>query len=234
MSASLFAAYPDTTRHCPTLNELKESGAFERINDLSIFFTLGSEYTVSIHEEALTKKRTIGFNWSVDSVSFSHYEEIQRAALAFSDLINIYFLGENELRNLDEILIVVNRKGDSTNYYSFNLLIDNKLKYRKNTIDQKMKLLKDLFICKIEHITYPDGNNPFKSVLRLTINLPDIIISIDKNLVPFKEPLKKVVKNFIIRGHHEQCSKFQLQFVGQRNVEKEYTFPVDEFKNESL
>lgn len=234
ISATLSASHPDTIPHCLTLKELEKSGALSRINDLSILLPLGPNYTVATHEEPETNKRTIGFNWSVDSVSFSHYDEIERAALAFSDMINLYFLREKELKHLDEIMLVVNQQGDSTKYHFFNFLIEPKLRYRNYTIDKRIKMLKDLSICRIEDISFPDENRQLKYILHLTISVPDVVVSIEKNLLPLKEALKIVVENFILARHRENYSRYQLTFVGQHNGTKDYAFPIGVSKNETL
>jgi hypothetical protein len=233
-SFALSVSPPDSTPHCLTLNELLESGSVKRINELNTISFFGPSYSMFTHEQEQTKKRTIGFRWDVDSVSYLQFEKIEKTARAFSDLINIYFLGEKQLRYLDEILIVVTCQGDTTKYHSFNFLIDHSLKYLNYEVDKKVKLLKDLSVCEIQGATSTDLNNQLKSILYMNIIVPDIVVSSENEIQPLKDTLTKVVKNFILSNNREYYSKCQLSFVGQHGGKKEYTFLISKPQNESL
>jgi hypothetical protein len=234
MSFTLSASPLDSTPHCLTINELLESGSMQRVNEFRTFFFWGPNYTIATDKEEQTQKRTIGFNWSVDSVSFSQFEKIEKAAKAFSDLINIYFLGEKQLKYLDEILIVLTRQNDSTKYHSFNFLVDPSLKYLDYAVDKKVKLLKDLSVCEIQFAITTDLNDQLKSILYLTIIVPDVVVSIEKNIKPIKDSFTKVVENFILSDNRDYYSKYQLSFVGQHGGKKEYSIVISKPKNETL
>jgi hypothetical protein len=233
-SFTLSVSPPDSTPHCLTVNELMESGSVRRINELSTISFLGPNYSMVTHEQEQTMKRTIGFRWDLDSVSYSQFEKIEKAARAFSDLINIYFLEKKQLQYLDEILLVVTRQGDSTKYYSFNYLIDKALKYLNYPVDKKVKLVKDLFVCEIQGGPSTDINNQLKSILYLTIIVPEVVAEGEKKIQPLIDSLTKVVKNFILSEHREYYSKCQLSFVGQHGGMKEHTFLISKPKSENL
>lgn len=223
----------DSTPDYLTINELKVSGSIQKIKEISTFSFLGPTFRLVLYDQEESKKKTIGFSWDLDSLSYSKFDKIEKAACAFSDMINIYFLEQKQLHNLDEIMLLVTRDGDSAKCHSFNFLIDSNLKDIKYPVDQKIKLLKDISLCDIQCNITTDEYNSSKAIMYLTMIVPDVVVKIENNLNPLKDALIQAVDKFILSDNREYYSKYQLTFAGQ-HVKKEFTIPISKPQNETL